>query len=74
VIRSGGQSVSEATIRAAAPLAAWHSRLRNGKGVAVAVVRRRFVTHAPGGRPGLVHIRNEETVVVEGVLPELAEG
>lgn len=74
VIRCGGQPVGEETIRAAAQLAAYHSRLRDERGVAVAVTRRRFVTRAPGGRPGLVHLRNEDTVVVEGVLPELAEG
>lgn len=74
VIRSGGQPVGEDTIRAAAQLAAYHSRLRDERGVAVAVTRRRFVTRAPGGRPGLVHMRNEDTVVVDGLLPELAEG
>jgi len=74
VIRSGGQAVGEETIRAAAQLAAYFSRLRNEKGVAVAMTRRRFVTRAPGGRPGLVHMRNEETLLVEGVLPGIAEG
>ena len=74
VIRSGGLPVGEDTMRAAAQLAAYYSRLRNEKGVAVAVTRRRFVTRAPGGRPGLVHMRNEETLLVEGVLPTLAEG
>lgn len=74
IIRCGGQPVGEETIRAAAQLAAYHSRLREERGVAVAVARRRFVTRAPGGRPGLVHMRNEDTVVVDGLLPELAEG
>jgi len=74
VVRSGGQPVGEETIQAAAQLAAWHSRLRDERGVAVAVVRRRFVTRAVGGRPGLVYFRNEETLLVDGVLPGLAEG
>lgn len=74
IIRCGGQPVGEETIQAAAQLAAYHSRLREERGVAVAVARRRFVTRAPGGRPGLVHMRNEDTVVVDGLLPELAEG
>lgn len=74
VIRNGGQPVSEETTQAAAQLAAYYSRLRNERGVAVAVTRRRFVSRAPGGRPGLVHMRNEETLLVEGVLPGLAEG
>ena len=74
VIRSGGQAVREETAQAAAQLAAYYSRLRDERGVAVAMTRRRFVTRAPGGRPGLVHLRNEETLLVEGVLPGLAEG
>ncbi|MGB5052090.1 MAG: NFACT RNA binding domain-containing protein, partial [Caldilineaceae bacterium] len=74
VIRSGGQPVSDETIQAAAQLAAWHSSLRDERGVAVAVTPRRFVTRAAGGRPGLVHMRNESTLVVDGVLPSLAVG
>ena len=74
VIRSGGQPVQEETAQAAAQLAAYYSRLRGERGVAVAMTRRRFVTRAPGGRPGLVHLRNEETLLVEGVLPGLTEG
>lgn len=73
VVRSGGQPVGEESLRAAAQLAAWHSRLRGERGVAVAVTERRFVTRAPGGRPGLVHVRNEDTLVVDGVLPPLAQ-
>lgn len=73
VIRCGGQLVGDETVRAAAQLAAYHSRLRGERGVAVAVAPRRFVTRMAGGRPGLVHFRNEETVVVEGVLPDLAD-
>ncbi|MBI3957351.1 MAG: NFACT family protein [Chloroflexi bacterium] len=74
VIRCGGQPVREETAQAAAQLAAYYSRQRDERGVAVAMTRRRFVTRAPGGRPGLVHMRNEETLLVEGVLPGLAEG
>ncbi len=73
VVRAGGQSVSEETLQAAAQLAAYHSRLRGERGVAVAVTQRRFVSRAPGGRPGLVHYRNEETLLVDGALPSLAE-
>jgi len=73
VIRSGGQPVSDETQQAAAQLAAYHSRLREERGVAVALTQRRFVTRAAGGRPGLVHMRNEETLVVDAELPALAE-
>ena len=74
IIRCGGQPVGETTTQAAAQLAAYHSNLRDERGVAVAMTRRRFVTRAPGGRPGLVHMRNEETLIVDSVLPGLAEG
>ena len=70
VIRSGGQAVSPETVRMAARLAAYHSSQRGERAVPVAVTRRRFVSRAPGGHPGLVRIRNEETVVVPGTLPD----
>ncbi len=77
VIRSGGQPVSPETVGMAAQLAAYYSSLRGERAVPVAVTRRRFVSRAPGGHPGLVHIRHEETVTVPGELPaglERSEG
>ena len=71
VIRCGGQPVSDATRTVAAQLAAWYSRQRGNAGVAVAVTRRRFVTRMAGGRPGLVHYRNEETLSVAAERPEV---
>ena len=71
VIRCGGQPVSAATRSVAGQLAAWYSRQRGNAGVAVAVTRPRFVTRMAGGRPGLVHYRNEETLSVAAELPEV---
>jgi predicted ribosome quality control (RQC) complex YloA/Tae2 family protein len=69
VIRSGGQPVDDESVRLAAQLAAYYSKRRGDRAVPVAVTTRRFVARVPGGRPGQVYIRNEETVVVPGELP-----
>jgi predicted ribosome quality control (RQC) complex YloA/Tae2 family protein len=69
VIRSGGQPVDKETLQAAAQLAAYYSQRRGDGAVAVAVTPRRFVTRVPGGRPGQVHVRQEETIVVPAVMP-----
>ena len=69
VIRCGGQTVPAPTRTTAAQLAAWFSRQRGNTGVAVVITPRHFVTRMPGGRPGLVHFRNEETISVPAELP-----
>lgn len=69
VIRSGGQPVDDATLHAAAQLAAYYSQRRGDNAVPVAVTPRRFVTRVAGGRPGQVHVRQEETVVVPATMP-----
>ena len=69
VIRSGGQVIDDATLQAAAQLAAYYSKMRGEKTVAVAVTSRRFVTRVSGGRPGQVYMRNEDTVMVTAELP-----
>ncbi len=70
VIRSGGQAVDGETLQSAAQLAAYYSQRRGDSAVPVAVTPRRFVTRVPGGRPGQVHVRQEETIVVPATLPE----
>ena len=70
IIRSGGQPVDQETQQAAAQLAAYYSKRRGDHAVPVAITPRRFVTRVPGGRPGQVHIRQEETIVVPAELPE----
>jgi predicted ribosome quality control (RQC) complex YloA/Tae2 family protein len=69
VIRSGGQTVDKETLQAAAQLAAYYSKRRGDAAVPVAVTQRRFVTRVPGGRPGQVHVRQEETLVVAAAMP-----
>ncbi len=69
IVRSGGRPVGEPTLRLAAQLAAYFSRLRGERAVAVALTERRFVTRRRGGHPGQVHYRQERTLVVPGEWP-----
>jgi predicted ribosome quality control (RQC) complex YloA/Tae2 family protein len=69
IVRNGGQPVDSETLQAAAQLAAYYSKRRGDSAVPVAIAPRRFVTRVPGGRPGQVHIRQEETVVVSATMP-----
>ncbi len=69
VIRSGGQAVSDETLRMAAQLAAYYSKLVGERAATVIVTPRRFVSRAPGGRPGQVVVRQEETITVPALLP-----
>ena len=69
VIRSGGQAVWPETLTMAAQLAAYHSKLRGERAATVIVTPRRYVSRAPGGHPGQVIVRQEETVTVAGELP-----
>lgn len=69
VIRSGGQRVSDETLRMAAQLAAYFSTLRGERAAPVSYTARRNVSRAPGGRPGQVTVRNEQTITVRAELP-----
>lgn len=69
VIRSGGQPVDEATLLMAAQLAAYYSQRRGDGAVPVAVTAKRFITRVPGGHPGQVYLRNDETITVPAELP-----
>ncbi len=69
VIRSGGQAVSDETLRMAAQLAAYYSKLVGERAATVIVTPRRFISRAPGGRPGQVLVRQEETITVPARLP-----
>ncbi len=73
IIRGAGKAPDEATVRAAAQLAAYHSGARGDAAVAVIVTRKRWVQRAPGGKVGQVLVKQEERVVtVPGELPESA--
>ncbi len=69
IIRSSGRPVDEESILFAAQLAAYHSKLRGEKSAQVIVTERRFVQHAPGGRPGQVTVHNERVVNATAELP-----
>lgn len=69
VIRSGGQAVDDETLENAARLAAYHSKLVGERAATVIVTPRKFVSRAPGGHPGQVLVRQEETITVSATLP-----
>lgn len=60
-----GAPEDEATIEAAAALAAWYSAARESGHVEVDVATRRHVRKIKGGKPGMVTYRNERTIRVE---------
>jgi len=62
--RNPQQPEREATVLAAAQLAAWFSAARTSARVEVDVAKRKHVRKIKGGPPGLVTYRNERTVAV----------
>ncbi len=74
VIRNAGQTVSAETLHLAAQLAAYYSTLRGERAATVSYTPRRHVTRVPGGRPGQVYVRNEQTITVVAELPEIFRG
>jgi len=62
------------SIKQAAALAAWFSRMRQGGTVAVSCCRARDVRKPPGAKSGTVTIRNDKKLTVRpAVLPEAGE-
>ena len=57
------------TIMAAAAIAAWHSRKREARVVAVSATRARYVTKPRGAQPGTVEIRRDKVLNVRPSLP-----
>jgi predicted ribosome quality control (RQC) complex YloA/Tae2 family protein len=53
----------------AAAIAAWHSRQRDARRVAVACTRARYVTKPRGAAPGTVEVRRERVLQVKPGLP-----
>lgn len=62
------------TLRAAAAVAAWHSKGRGAGTLAVSCTRARFVTKPRGAPPGTVEIRRETVLKVRPGLPAGAPG
>jgi len=73
IIRNGGQQVQPETLRMAAQLAAYYSKLRGEKAATVIFTPRRFISRAPGGHTGQVTVREEATITVPGELPTFEE-
>ncbi len=64
IVRAEGQDLPADTLRRAAELAAYFSRLREEKEVVVDYTRRRHVRRIPGAAPGLVTYTQEQTIRV----------
>lgn len=65
-----GAQADRDTIRAAAAIAAWHSKARTAGVVAVSCTEARHVTKPRGAKPGTVEIRKESVVKVQPALPQ----
>jgi predicted ribosome quality control (RQC) complex YloA/Tae2 family protein len=65
-----GEEPDNGTIKAAAAVAAWHSKKRESKQVAVSCTRGRFVTKPRGAKPGTVEIRKDKVLKVRPAIPE----
>jgi len=64
-----GVEPDKATIKAAAAIAAYHSKQRGGGTVAVTGTRARFVSKPRGAKPGSVSIRREVVFKVKPGVP-----
>ncbi|HPF70669.1 MAG TPA: NFACT RNA binding domain-containing protein [Candidatus Krumholzibacteria bacterium] len=69
-----GEEPDNATVKAAAAIAAWHSKKREAREVAVSATRARYVTKPRGAKPGTVEIRKEKVLNVRPALPVGGEG
>jgi predicted ribosome quality control (RQC) complex YloA/Tae2 family protein len=58
-----------ATLEAAAAIAAWHSKARDGGTTPVSCTLARYVTKPRGAKPGTVEIRKERVLKVRPGLP-----
>ncbi len=62
------------SIREAAAVAAWYSRMRAGGTVAVSMCRVRDVRKPGGVKAGTVSIRNDRKITVRPALPDESDG
>ncbi len=65
-----GQEPDRDTLKAAAAVAAYHSKARHGRLVAVSCTLARYVTKPRGARTGTVEIRKEKVMKVRPALPD----
>jgi predicted ribosome quality control (RQC) complex YloA/Tae2 family protein len=69
-----GQRPDRATLKAAAAIAAYHSKARAGGVVAVSCTKAKFVSKPGGAKPGTVAIRRETVFKVRPEIPGEAGG
>ncbi|MBE3581016.1 MAG: NFACT family protein [Thermoanaerobacteraceae bacterium] len=71
LIRTRGRPVPDRTLEEAAGLAAYFSRARQAKRVAVDYTRAKYVRKPPGARPGMVIYDHHHTVYVAPISPSM---
>jgi predicted ribosome quality control (RQC) complex YloA/Tae2 family protein len=64
-----GETPGRAVLTAAAAIAAYHSKARNGGVTPVACTQARYVTKPRGAKPGTVQIRKESIIKTRPALP-----
>lgn len=64
-----GEKPDSATIKAAASIAAWHSKMRNAGVVPVSCTEAKHVSKPRGAKPGTVSIKRAKTIKVRPALP-----
>jgi predicted ribosome quality control (RQC) complex YloA/Tae2 family protein len=69
VVLSGDGQPDNATLKAAASIAAWHSKARNAGMVSVNYTLAVNVSKPRGAKPGSVTIKKEKTLNVRPLLP-----
>ena len=65
-----GEKPDNATLKLAAGVAAWHSKTREARQVAVSCTEARYVTKPRGAKPGTVEVRKEKVLNVRPYVPE----
>jgi predicted ribosome quality control (RQC) complex YloA/Tae2 family protein len=69
-----GAEPDRETLRAAAAVAAWHSKAREGGVIAVSCTDARHVRKPRGAKPGTVEIRHEIVLKVRPAIPAPGAG
>jgi len=67
--KESGEEPGKEILKAAAAIAAYHSKARGGGTIPVSCTRARFVTKPRGAKPGTVSIRKEKIIKVRPALP-----
>jgi len=60
---------SKEIIKAAAAVAAYHSKMRTGGNVAVTYTQAKYISKPRGAKPGLVQLKRQVTINVRPALP-----